>query len=65
MQFWMEMRKQCEGFQLSTCGDSQIYRSHSRRDGAKQTGHTSGSNTREEDRSSSGDDVATMDVDAR
>jgi hypothetical protein len=29
------MRKRCEGLQLSTCGDSQISRSHSGRDGAR------------------------------
>jgi len=54
-----EMRKRREGLQLT--GDSQISRSRSGRDNAER--RTSGSSTSEKDRSSSGDEVAAMDVD--
>ncbi|KAH9964523.1 hypothetical protein BC827DRAFT_1265795 [Russula dissimulans] len=55
-----EMRKRREG---SLWGDGQISRSRSGRNSAERTGHTSGSSTSEKDRTSSGDEVAAMDVD--
>ncbi|KAI0252674.1 hypothetical protein BJV78DRAFT_1281525 [Lactifluus subvellereus] len=60
-----EMRKRREGLQLagSTWGDSQISRSRSGRDSTERTGRTSGSNTSDKDRTSSGDEVPAMDVD--
>lgn len=60
-----EMMKRREGLQLagSTWADSQISRSRSGRDSTERTGRTSGSNTSDKDRSSSGDEVAAMDVD--
>ncbi|KAI0296675.1 hypothetical protein BC826DRAFT_1103775 [Russula brevipes] len=60
-----EMRKRREGLPLhrATWSDSQISRSRSGRGSAERTGHASGSSTSEKDRTSSGDEVAPMDVD--
>ncbi|KAI9512300.1 hypothetical protein F5148DRAFT_1163839 [Russula earlei] len=60
-----EMRKRREGLLISvgSWGDGQISRSRSGRNGGERNGHTSGSSTSEKDRTSSGDEVAAMDVD--
>ncbi|KAF8480886.1 hypothetical protein DFH94DRAFT_648925, partial [Russula ochroleuca] len=60
-----EMRKRREGFPFTggPWGDNQISKSRSGRDIGKRAGHTSGSSTSEKDRTSSGDEVAAMDVD--
>ncbi|KAI0005412.1 hypothetical protein BJV74DRAFT_880678 [Russula compacta] len=59
-----EMRKRREGrLTGATRGDDQISRSRSGRDTAERNGRTSGSSTSEKDRTSSGDEVAAMDVD--
>ena len=55
-----EMRKRREGFPW---GDNQISKSRSGRNIGNRAGHTSGSSTSEKDRTSSGDEVAAMDVD--
>jgi tyrosine-protein phosphatase 2/3 len=54
-----EMRKRREKILV----DSQISRSRSGRDTSERTGRTSGSSTSDKDRTSSGDEVAAMDVD--
>lgn len=60
-----EMMKRREGLPFTTgpWGDSQISKSRSGRDMGNRAGHTSGSSTSEKDRTSSGDEVAAMDVD--
>ena len=60
-----EMRKRREGFPFTggPWGESQISKSRSGRDISNRAGHTSGSSTSEKDRTSSGDEVAAMDVD--
>ena len=60
-----EMRKRREGFPFTggPWGDNQISKSRSGRDIGNRAGHTSGSSTSEKDRTSSGDEVAAMDVD--
>lgn len=59
-----EMRKRREGRLTGAIrGDNQISKSRSGRDTAERNGRTSGSSTSEKDRTSSGDEVAAMDVD--
>ena len=60
-----ETRKRREGlaFTGGSWGDSQISKSRSGRDIGNRAAHTSGSSTSEKDRTSSGDEVAAMDVD--
>ena len=60
-----EMRKRREGstYTGGSWGDSQISKSRSGRDIGNRAAHTSGSSTSEKDRTSSGDEVAAMDVD--
>jgi protein tyrosine phosphatase len=60
-----EIRKRREGlaFTGGSWGDSQISKSRSGRDIGNRAAHTSGSSTSEKDRTSSGDEVAAMDVD--
>jgi protein tyrosine phosphatase len=60
-----EMTKRRDGLRLprATWSDCQISRSRSGRGSAERTGHASGSSTSEKDRTSSGDEVAPMDVD--
>ena len=59
-----EMRKRRDGLAFGgPWGDSQISKSRSGRDVGNRAAHTSGSSTSEKDRTSSGDEVAAMDVD--
>ena len=60
-----EMRKRREGlaFTGGSWGDGQISKSRSGRDIDNRAAHTSGNSTSEKDRTSSGDEVAAMDVD--
>jgi protein tyrosine phosphatase len=56
-------RRECLAFTGGSWGDSQIPKSRSGRDNGNRAAHTSGSSTSEKDRTSSGDEVAAMDVD--
>lgn len=60
-----EIRKRREGlaFTGGSWGDNQVSKSRSGRDIGNRAAHTSGSSTSEKDRTSSGDEVAAMDVD--
>ena len=59
-----EIRKRRDGLAFrGPWGDSQISKSRSGRDIGNRAAHTSGSSTSEKDRTSSGDEVAAMDVD--
>lgn len=60
-----EIRKRREGlaFTGGSWGDNQISKSRSGRDIGNRAAHTSGSSTSEKDRTSSGDEVAAMDID--
>ena len=59
-----EMKKRRDGLAFGNpWGDGQISQSRSGRDIGSRAAHTSGSSTSEKDRTSSGDEVAAMDVD--